>query len=107
MLNPANRFPYNTFKVYVTDSSSSSPLKFPGAHMVGNKIETPNMDGWTNFKLSAHEKEHLEDDPNFKCRIYHHSRDYDRCLENQITFKSNLIIGCSAPWMTSHKVQSK
>ena len=62
-------FPYDSFKVYVNEQFSSSPLNVLGAQLIGDKIETKNMDGYMNYVVSAHEKEHIEGDPNAKYTI--------------------------------------
>ena len=97
-------FPYDSFKVYVNEQFSSFPLNVLGAQLIGNKIETKDMDGYMNYVVSAHEKEHIEGDPNYKCKIYHRIGGYEKCLEEQIVLKSHSFVGCAAPWMTSNKV---
>ena len=56
-----------------------------------------------NYKVRISQRSYVENDPNFKCKIYDAQKSYSQCLENEFQRQLGEYIACSPPWLVDNK----
>ena len=68
--------------------------------MTGEQLSVLKVNtGYMNYKAKISQKSYLEDDPNFKCKLYTKQDSYSGCLEQEFLNQLSPYLKCSPPWL--------
>lgn len=91
------------FKMLLSDRESAAFFMMNKFNLEGSQLVSEHSkEGQEKYKIKIMEEIHMEDEPNYSCRIYQ-PREYDQCLEAEFTRQTLSLLNCTPPWMTNSR----